>query len=90
MNYRGCNLKIAALAAILIFIFIVSAWAVDFGIDKAVSLNFYFRNNERLISELKIDKLNIKGGGSIRQFCFESQGIEGRPDRQTLFQQYDA
>ncbi|MCX5687648.1 MAG: hypothetical protein NTV71_03265 [Candidatus Omnitrophica bacterium] len=60
MNYRNRNLKIVALTAILIFVVIVSARAVDLGIDKAVSLNFYFRDNEKLISELKIDKLNIK------------------------------
>ena len=52
---------IAALMAALVFFAAVSAPALDLGIDKAVSLNFYFFDNKRLISELKIDKLDIKG-----------------------------
>jgi len=52
---------IAALAAALVFFTALAAPALDFGLDKAISLNFYFFDNKSLVSELKIDKLDIKG-----------------------------
>ena len=76
MNYRNRNLKILALAAILIFVVIASARAVNLGIDKAVSLNFYFRDNEKLISELKIDKLDIKGVILSGSFVLKAKALK--------------
>ena len=55
------NLKIAAMAATLIFIIAVSAHALGFGVDKAVSLNIYIFDNKKVVSGLKIDNLDIKG-----------------------------
>jgi len=52
---------IAALMAASVFFAAASAPAMNFGLDKAVSLNFYFFDNKSLVSELKIDKLDIKG-----------------------------
>lgn len=76
MNYRNRNLKIATLAAILIFVFIAGARAVDVGIDKAVSLNFYFCDNEKLISELKIDRLDIKGAALSGSFILKAKVLK--------------
>lgn len=61
MNCRNRNLKVAALAAITILIAAASARALDFGIDKAVSLNIHVFDSKSLVSEVKIDNLDIKG-----------------------------
>jgi len=55
------SLKISALPAIGIFVIAFNAWAVDFEIDKAVSLDLCFFDAKKIVSELKIDKLDIKG-----------------------------
>ena len=55
------KIAIAALTAALVFFAAASAPALDFGFDRAVSLNFYFFDNKSLVSEIKIDKLDIKG-----------------------------
>jgi len=76
LNSISRNLKIVALAGIVIFVFIVNAWAVDIIIDKAISLNFYFRSNEKLISELKIDKLDIKGAALSGSFILKAKVLK--------------
>ncbi|MFA5389389.1 MAG: hypothetical protein WC312_06530 [Candidatus Omnitrophota bacterium] len=53
--------KIMALGAVLSFISALDAFALDPGIDKAVSFNLYLSGARNLVSELKIDKLDIKG-----------------------------
>ncbi len=55
------NLKIIILTAGIVIAGAVSARALDFGVDKAVSLNLCLSDNKKLVSELKIDKLDIKG-----------------------------
>ena len=76
MNYRKRNLKSITLTAILIFVIAVSARAADLGIDKAVSLNFYFCNNEKLISELKINNLDIKGAALSGNFVLKAKVLK--------------
>ena len=52
---------IIALFIAAIFVFMADAQAFDFGIDKAVSLNVRFFDNKELVSELKVDNLDLKG-----------------------------
>jgi len=76
LNQGKRNLKIATLAAILIFAFIAASGAAELGIDKAVSLNFYFRDSEKLVSELKIDKLDIKGAVLSGSFILKAKVLK--------------
>ena len=52
---------IIALFIAVIFAFMANAQAFDFGIDKAISLNVRFFDNKELISELKVDNMDLKG-----------------------------
>lgn len=55
------SFKVMVLALVFVLGIVPLAKALDLGIDKAVSLNFYFFDNKKIVSELKIDDLNIKG-----------------------------
>jgi len=61
MKLTGSILKIAASGVILILIIADSSRAADFGINKAVSLDIHLFDNKEVISELKIDNLDMKG-----------------------------
>jgi len=76
MNHRDRNLKIVTLAASLIFVVTASARAIDLGIDKAVSLNFYFADNKKVVSELKIDNLDIKGAILSGNFILKAKVLK--------------
>ncbi len=76
MNHRDRNLKIVTLAASLIFVVTVSAKAIDLGIDKTVSLNFYFCDNKKVVSELKIDSLDIKGAILSGNFILKAKVLK--------------
>ncbi|MCX5692367.1 MAG: hypothetical protein NTX47_01590 [Candidatus Omnitrophica bacterium] len=83
MKYRNRNSRIAAIAAISVFFTTMTASAMDLGIDKAVSLNFYFFDNKRIVSELKIDNLDIKGAifsGSLifKARILKDNGLTGK------------
>jgi hypothetical protein len=71
------NLKILTLAAIFIFIITASSRAMDFGIDRAVSLNLYFFDSKKLVSELKIDKLDIKGAILSGNLILKAKVLKG-------------
>lgn len=77
MYYRKQNLKITVLAVILILISCAGAVAVDFGVDKAVSLNFYFYDSKRVVSEIKIDNLDIKGANLSGSFILKAKVLKG-------------
>jgi len=49
------------LAVVIILMLAIEASCMDFNIDKAVSLDFYFFDGKKVVSELSIDNLNIKG-----------------------------
>ncbi|OIO32571.1 MAG: hypothetical protein AUJ70_05305 [Candidatus Omnitrophica bacterium CG1_02_40_15] len=70
------NLKIIALAASSIFVVTASARAIDLGIDKAVSLNLYLFDNKELVSELKIDNLDIKGAILSGNFILKAKVLK--------------
>ncbi|MDP2911295.1 MAG: hypothetical protein Q8N76_03055 [Candidatus Omnitrophota bacterium] len=52
---------IIVFATIVVFAAVINAPAMDFGIDKAVSLNVRFLNDKELVSELKVDNLDLEG-----------------------------
>lgn len=71
-----CNLKIIALIMVLISSAAASARAVDLGIDKAVSLNFYFFDNKKVVSELKVDNLDVKGAMLSGSFILKARVLK--------------
>lgn len=73
MEYRKRNLIIAAVAVISVFFAAISASAMDSGVDKAVSLNFYIFDNKKIVSELKIDNLDIKGNCLSGSFILKAR-----------------
>lgn len=76
MSHRNRNLRIVTLAASLIFVVTAGARAIDLGIDKAVSLNFYFSDNKKVVSELKIDNLDIKGAFLSGNFILKAKVLK--------------
>ncbi len=69
-------MKIINISAVLIFLITINAMAIDFGIDKAVSLNFYFFDNKKLVSELKIDNMDIKGASFSGDFILKAKVLK--------------
>lgn len=70
-------MKIINISAVLIFLITINAMALDFSIDKAVSLNFYFCDNKKVVSELKIDNLDIKGAILSGNFILKAKVLKG-------------
>lgn len=54
-------MRIVFLSVAFVFASAIGAPAIDIGIDKAISVNLDFFDNKALVSELKIDNLNLKG-----------------------------
>ncbi|MDP2921778.1 MAG: hypothetical protein Q8O12_05390 [Candidatus Omnitrophota bacterium] len=78
-------IKIIASIVVFILAAAISAPAMDFGIDKAISLNFYFSDAKRIVSELRIDNLDIKGAalsGNIilKAKVLKNKGLFGKLD----------
>jgi len=55
------SIIIIALSTVIILAPAIDANSLDLGIDRAISLNFYFSDAKRIVSELRIDNLDIKG-----------------------------
>jgi hypothetical protein len=66
----------AAVAGLLFFI-PIAAPAIDFSIDKAISLNFYISDNKKLVSRLKIDNLDIKGALISGDLVLKARVLKG-------------
>lgn len=69
-------MKVIILVTALVFVVASTAPALDFGIDKAISLNFYFFDSKRLVSELKINNLDIKGTALSGKFILKAKVLK--------------
>jgi len=54
------------------------SYALDLGIDKAVTLNLYLFDNKRVVSKLKIDNLDIKGSLVSGDLILKAKVLKGR------------
>ncbi|MDO8603233.1 MAG: hypothetical protein Q7O04_05245 [Candidatus Omnitrophota bacterium] len=68
--------KVIIVVTALVFVVIPTAPALDLGIDKAISLDFYFFDSKRLVSELKIDNLDIKGAALSGKFILKAKVLK--------------